>query len=688
MKQFTLKKIALISSIALLTGCGGSSQDVSLDPVAPTAEQLKASSGVVVMDFANSNIPFPHDALFSGTEDGTLNIPVSNAADISDPTVALNAVDGFSTSAPISFSVTKPLDSADNNANTLADIFETGLAVYQATTTLVDGANVVTAVDAALVPGVDYFPQIVGGTTVAIVPLKPLNPATTYVVVAKKSLLDTDGNELARSANYVALSGSEELSGSLERLEPLRKLTNAHLSALETYGENLSNIVGSWTFTTQSIGAVLNSLASNLTATNITMLDTDESTAPTTDVFNAALSGDAKVFRGEISLPYYLSIPSVENPTAPINTFWLGAQGSLVSQYNPTPVKTLDVNAPVILTTPLNWEDKPASGWPVVIFQHGITASRTNVLAIADALASQGYAAIAIDMPLHGLTENGYFNNDGSFVERTLGIDYVTQDGTGSITAAEPDGIADSSGRHFINLSSLLTTRDNLRQAVVDLLQLKASLGNVTGLGDNVLDTTNVSFIGHSLGAMVGAAFANYASDLQTGIFANGGTQAAYLLAGSPAFGPEISAGLAAQGVAPGSADFSRFLVAAQTVIDTVDPVNHVASIAIPSALFEVVGDGSTGSSDQVVPNNVAGAPLAGTDPWRALQALPTVTAAGAVSQKAALLFNAGGHSSLLDPSASLLVTQTMQEAAVSFTATLGSQILISDDTTLVSSVP
>jgi len=40
---------------------------------------------------------------------------------------------------------------------------------------------------------------------------------------------------------------------------------------------------------------------------------------------------------------------------------------------------------PVIVTVPNagSGQAKPSGGWPVVIFQHGITANRTNVLAVA-----------------------------------------------------------------------------------------------------------------------------------------------------------------------------------------------------------------------------------------------------------------------------------------------------------------
>ncbi|MBE9565078.1 MAG: hypothetical protein IMF17_07510, partial [Proteobacteria bacterium] len=53
-------------------------------------------------DLAESIIPFPNDLLFQGSVTGTLNIPVDDPADLSDPKVAMNGVDGFSTNAPMS----------------------------------------------------------------------------------------------------------------------------------------------------------------------------------------------------------------------------------------------------------------------------------------------------------------------------------------------------------------------------------------------------------------------------------------------------------------------------------------------------------------------------------------------------------------------------------------------------------
>jgi len=682
MKTFQYKKLAIVSLVVLLAGCGGSDQTISLDSVAGTPDQIAETQGSVVMDFTTSNIPFPHDALFSGSEDGTLNIPVEDATDVSDPTVALNALDGFSTTSPITFSLTKAMDTADANANTIADVLELGVKVFKTTSDPVTKA--VLSVDSQLIPGVDYFPMAVDAQTVAIVPIKPLLPKTTYLMVVSDSLKDEDGLSLTKGIIYESLSGTEVLTGSLEGLESLRQLTLAQLAAVSGEISSEELIIASWTFTTQSTADVLSTLQAGVSNETIAVVDTSLKT----DVVGG--SGKAHIYSGTLTVPYYLTTPSETNPIAPLTGYWKGVEGSLVTQFNPSPVKTEDATIPVLMTKPAEGATgltKPADGWPVVIFQHGVSQNRGNIFAVADALAQAGYATIAIAMPLHGISAEdtlASFRIDG-ISERQFDVDYVTQDETGAITEATPDGVVDTSGRHYINLSSLLTMRDNVRQSISDLMHLKASLPFLSNtVGNNIVDSSKVAFVGHSLGGIVGGVFTDLLDDeLESAVFAMAGTQASYLLAGSPEFGPEIIEGLAAQGIEAGSADFNKFLLAAQTVVDSADPVNYVSGITTASLMIEVVGI-DTASQDQVVPNSVATAPLAGTEPWVALQQLNGLTDTGAVtSGKGVLRFISGDHSSILSPAADVTATVTMQEAMASFIATKGAAISVSDNSTI-----
>src|SRR3546814_5220643 len=88
--------------------------------------------------------------------------------------------------------------------------------------------------------------------------------------------------------------------------------------------------------------------------------------------------------------------------------------------------------------------------------------------------------------------------------------------------AAGADGIADSSVASFINLSSLLTSRDNNRQAVSDLLTVLQSVGGTLVLAPQIVDGSptgkfvptgtkfvggNIRYVGHSPVAVRKAAF-------------------------------------------------------------------------------------------------------------------------------------------------------------------------------------
>ena len=57
------------------------------------------------------------------------------------------------------------------------------------------------------------------------------------------------------------------------------------------------------------------------------------------------------------------------------------------------------------MPTPCRRGSKPAGGWPVLIFEHGIGRSRADMLAVADSFADSGFVVVAIDLPLHGVTD-------------------------------------------------------------------------------------------------------------------------------------------------------------------------------------------------------------------------------------------------------------------------------------------
>ena len=698
-----------LASALVLAACGGSSTVDRATPQEPATNPDGSEVTAVLeaqFDPANGVLPFPNNLLLSGSEDLTLNPPVADPADFGDPSVALSALDGFSTVAPWSFSFDQPIDPATVVAGSSVRLFEVQF---------VFGSIAVESINSELTPGVDYVAQAVSPTSVAIVPTQPLQEMTGYMAVVTNGITDQAGNAATPSQTYFLTKSTDPLvdpagvstepllnDASANALEPIRQLVNAQETAASAEGIAREDIVLSFTATTQAVTPVLSAIrsAAEPTASQIAQV----CPAPgvclnTASVLPAGASpGIADLYVGVVDLPYYLGVPSETNPTAPLTAFWEAAPGAYVPPFNglglnptstnvtvanPFPVKNADIKAPMLVTVPnaSSGQVKPAAGWPVVIFQHGITGNRTQALALADAMAAIGYAVVSIDKPLHGLTDITnplYVENTGFGAiasERTFDVDYQNNE-TG---ATGPDGIIDDSGAWFVNLGSLLTARDNLRQSQADLSVLALNIPSMDVDGDGVpdFDGSNINFVGLSLGAMNGVPFLAVESTVNNAVLSVPGGGIAQLLSNSDSFGPVVRNGLAAAGVEPDSADYEQFLLIAQTVLDSADPINWGGlTAATNSVLLQQVKD------DAVVPNAVATAPLSGTEPLIRIMGLDAITetTTDPMGIRGAVRMIQGGHGSLLDPSAGPTVTAEMQGQAASMISSGGASVVIGDD--------
>ncbi|MBW3808129.1 lipase [Aeromonas jandaei] len=386
-----------------------------------------------------------------------------------------------------------------------------------------------------------------------------------------------------------------------------------------------------------------------------------------------------------------------------------------IGRFNPLPALTEVQSVPMRIFA----KDALNTITDVIIYQHGVTSIKENAYALALSQIGAGMGAgkkvavVVIDHPLHG--ERG-FALSGSMATVT--------------TSANPTP--------YLNLGYLTVARDNLKQSVADLLGLRlavglANSGNVIGSAGNI----KVHFLGHSLGAITGAnllAVANQTTGntqadtlfkFDTGGLAMPGGGIAPLLLDSPSFGPtikmsvltagspELKAGFAAYEPncktvkatcfvneflpslnattqAAAATTLQSYSFAAQTVLDSADPINLGRGIKSNFPLFatEIVGNGALNLPDQVIPNRIASAPLGGTEPLfkvlglQALQGGPGVIPA---SHHAAR-FVAGGHSSLLAPDgndSNALVTSEMQTEFASFFMSGGAAVQVTDNTLL-----
>jgi len=725
-----------------LIGCGGNGG--GNDPF--IAEPVKATLRMqATYDLSASDIPLPNDLLFKDSLDLTLNLPADDESDFSDPFAAASTLDGWSAVAPFSISFKSrdaelALDPSSIVAGSSVRVFKVSTFRAEAVpgTGIIAPTGPVTGVERELAGGLEYVAIQASATSIAILPTVPFEQQAGYMVIVTDDLRDTDGLAVLNDLQFAIVKSPVPIDpndAAQAPLIPVQGLVGAMIGAANAFDGAIStaNTILAYQFTVQSIGAVMESAKTlyvdgpiatglgggQIPATSFSSLGTD--TTPFTGI------GAADLYKGSISLTYLLSAPTEANPTAPLNTHWkalqqvpLGPEGALIpnplgdnlSYANSFPRANGVETAPLLVSMPKAATcPKPANGYPVTIFQHGITSNRTALLPIADALAAAPScrAAVSMDLPLHGIDANnavhlglqaasegavGLFEgyDAGVLRERTFGVDYVNN----ATRAPGADGAVDPSGAHTINLAYLLVSRDNTRQGVLDLLYLEQVIPfmDVDGQEGFDFDGSDISYIGHSLGGIVGTSVLAYSGTnqflgevspvIKSAALANPGGGTIAMLLASQSFGPSIRAGLsAAFGLAQGTPEFDAQLAsygfAAQTIIDAGDPVNtgRLAALnGVPTLLLQNLGD-------TTVPNEVATAPLSGTIPLSRSLAVTTLSATEpgiVVGDRLFSKINIGGHASILIPDAA---TAEMQTQVVSFLSSGGTSVLVSDPSLL-----
>ena len=204
-----MKKLVLSIAIAGALGLSGCDDETINDVREDVAQNGPATTPTsrVIFDPTAGNLSVPNDLLFLGTTDGTLNPPVDDPTDASDPFVALSALDGWSTIQPFRIDIGLPagvsLDANSVSNPASVRIFETEMGGPTAPSA--DCASlpqgVACRVLGELTFGVDFVSQM-SGDAVAVVPLKPLKAKTSYVIVLTDSLQDERGKAVAGSTTY------------------------------------------------------------------------------------------------------------------------------------------------------------------------------------------------------------------------------------------------------------------------------------------------------------------------------------------------------------------------------------------------------------------------------------------------------------------------------------------------------
>ena len=350
------------------------------------------------------------------------------------------------------------------------------------------------------------------------------------------------------------------------------------------------------------------------------------------------------------------------------------------------PTQTLQI--PVLVTVPNAKRprsarlDAAAGGWPVLIFQHGITRSREDMFGVADSFADAGFVVVAIDLPLHGVTSTDRppvcrrrqpAVRGPRAARQRLDRAHLRPRRREQHHGARADGLIDPSGSHFINLTSLLTSRDNLREGVADLITLARTLPQLSLGAAGGINAAAIHYLGHSLGAIVGGTFMGVVRGPRSAPRRSPCRAAASrsCCATRRPSRPRSTPGLEAQGLQPGTTLYEQFFRDAQTVVDSGDPhqlhrTRHHAASDSPDP----------GGGQRDLAPGPGGAELRHAAPHhgiglrrRVLTRIPAPAAPGVVTGgagappglRAYVNFIAGDHGSIIDPTASPAVTTEMQ---------------------------
>ncbi|MGD2016648.1 MAG: hypothetical protein PVJ89_00915 [Planctomycetota bacterium] len=741
--------VLVLGLTTLFTAC--------VDDDDPVSQQRTGT--VAVFNPSEGAIPVPSDLLFSGSLDGTFNVPVEldpntgAPLDPLSPIISLNTVDGASTLAPILMNFSRPVDPATVVAGGSVRLFEVTTFVDPVTAPI---GGPVTGITTELTPA-DFSVSVLtefAGAGIQIQPLSPLTPSrinpgtgalenSVYMVVLTSAIQDVEGFAVERDATYflAAQTAPFDPATTDADLVALQGLVGAQLLAYANAGNDPNEVVSSFTFTTQSIGAGLGSVISIANGNEAAVIaatcaalgtcgadtDPDPLSATTMSIAPLAVSigtvpdlvgpnplapayeGSADIWVASFQAPYYLTAAAntefaaaTPDPSPNFSTWSTRyvAPGEIaldpadrdnnVTRFNPLPKATGSEIMPALVSVP----STVAAGdnLPVVIFAPGVYQTRLNMLYIADVMASNGFAVVCIDLPLHGFGQTGdvgqtsgallnganlfvgYNQASGGPRERTFGMDQYAFDPLTGLPFPGQDTVPDPSGQNFINLLSLAVTRDNLQQAVADFSNLRTAIADLAlpaPIGD-VFDETNVHFVGHSLGAILGMPFVTLDNArLTASTLAMGGGAVPYLLESSVAYGPLIQASLAAAGAAAGTPEYWQFLQTGQALVDTADAMNYVAPFlatgASPIFAMEVVGGGPLGGlPDGTVPNQATANPLGGTEPFITALGLTGVSAtnAGLGFPGAAVRYIEGSHSTVLAPNVGGISPQASNDAA------------------------
>jgi hypothetical protein len=515
----------------------------------------------VAMDKASQRMPLPIQLLIDPAT-GKVDLPAAawDSEVEREAKAKLASYDGFATSANLLFELTGPADPATVRDDTveLWHLADPPVKLAASVRLMDDGIHVMVT-PASL----------------------PLAERARYAVIATDGVRDETGAPIiAMPAGALLAAQSSILDAGVSTVDVVADEDAARLEAARTMlrpvwtRRDRAGVAAAWPFQTQTIAARLQDVVDTAARLAmpidpaVTLIRTPAEAIADFPLAVGSMFNTHRVVEGTIASPYYLDATT---------RAWRTDGGHTVEH--------------VAFTAVVPDGFSPGTPVPVVIFGHGVMTERRFVLAIGDALARRGIAAVAIDLPYHGTRTHCLHGGPISLVDpttgdltslppcragSTCGADGTCSGGEDQLASWPVLGYPVASGAAFLEIEHIANTKDHFDQALIDLGGLARSLreGNWRPVFNAPVDPARIYYAGQSLGGILGATFLAFEPTIQRAVLNVPGADLVDMFGDSTWFGPQVDGFFTREGIAPGSYEAERFLNVARWFVDAVDPQN------------------------------------------------------------------------------------------------------------------
>ncbi len=505
-------------------GGGDSSGSVCGDELCEVGEDCEADCALVAIllhdQLSGGLYSFPDD--FFTVEDPTtvtglrVDMTEDRLSEIGEQPAPLdevfgdmNTLDGFGTTAGAYFRFTRPLD-----ADSVPSGEETALNTSPIIFGWFDSAGALQRVPVETI-------VVRGSSSLILRPMIPLPPNTQAVAAFTDAILSDNGHPVVRSVAMDAV-----LNGTADPvLDAIQARVADAIVAFEDAGAILGagEIAGITVFTTQSTWNESAAIADEIRIREH-VIATNEGCAETSRWKECVLTFAAGEYRD--------------------------SNGHIIDYDGRGPAGDYALRVQVYL--PLQAGEFGGPPYPTMIFGHGLTGDRRQAEELARHAAPLGIATVSIDAPAHGEHPGGGSSEVLEVLQQFFGL-----------TLGSPLGF-DS-----------LILRDNWRQSTYDKLALVDLItsGIDVDQDDAIdLDPNRLTYLGASLGAIMGPELLALSEEISAAVLTVGGARVIDIVQFSETFTPLI---MIARPPGVDDGELARFWVLLQTVIERGDGGNY-----------------------------------------------------------------------------------------------------------------